>query len=113
MNVISEQELIARLDFRRPLTPKRPELPSAWPIPFEYGENQEGTRISVTKAREIIAELRAEVVEYEKGELLRAFEAEKARVDAITKQYSEMSDRWMNAMQENAALKRRLRRAKK
>lgn len=113
MKIIGEQELIARLDFMRPLKPAEPEPEGSWPIPFAYGENVEGTRISVPKARQIIAELRAEVAEYEKRELRRAFDAEKERNASLEKGYSEMAERWMKACAEAAALKVRLRRRSK
>jgi 3-methyladenine DNA glycosylase/8-oxoguanine DNA glycosylase len=115
MEVLTEAELAAKLDFRRPLTPPPPDHRlNAWPIPFEYGANAgTGTRISIAMAKTIAAELRAAVAEAEKREVLIAFEQEKARSAALCQQASKAQDETAAAHVEIATLKRALRRRKK
>jgi hypothetical protein len=109
MEVINEQEMAARLDFRSPLhEPKEPPV-SLWCIPFEYGGLRKGTRISISKAKEIAAELRAAVAEEEKLELKRAFDREKERADEAGKRNMKAMEDNFRLEQEVALLKRRLR----
>jgi predicted nucleotidyltransferase component of viral defense system len=113
MKIITQDELAERLDFMRPMQP--PEETSAqktWPIPFEYGSNEKGTRISVSKARYIAAELRAEVAEAEKRELYDAFKAEQRRVGEAHKNTGAAENKWYAAMQEIAILKTQIRQLK-
>lgn len=95
MEILTESQLAERLDFARPLplpdhaTPTRGMAPpedSIWRIPFEYGTNAKGTRISVGKARQIVAELRAAVAEDECREMRKHFDRERERADAALKQ---------------------------
>jgi hypothetical protein len=75
MEVLSAQEMASRLDFQRPLhETKEPERESMWCIPFEWGANTKGTKISIAKAKEISSELRASVAEAEMRELRRYFD---------------------------------------
>ena len=113
MEILSEEEMAARLQFRRPLHEKPDDTESLWCIPFEWGGNAKGTRISISKAKEISAELRASVAEAEYRQLLREFKKEQERTKEIGKTYTEMSDRWFKAMGEVGALKRRLARRRK
>lgn len=83
MEILTESQMAARLDFRRPLQPEPdPPRDGVWCIPFEFGPSEKGTRISIAKAKEIAAELRASVAEAEKRELLHAFKAEQKRVES-------------------------------
>jgi len=115
MEVLSETDLAARLDFMRPLHPQVPvKSESTWCIPFEYGSNEPGTRISVSKAREIASELRMHIAEYERRELRRAFDQEKERNEAMSGRLLDEQKKVFALEGEVAVLKRRLRsRAKK
>jgi hypothetical protein len=113
MDVLTEQEMGARLDFMRPLNPGPPEKESLWCIPFEWGANAKGTRISIAKAKEIAAELRAAVAEAEKRELRRYFDREKERGDSSCKQSAEWQQKYFEAQGEITTLKRRLNARKK
>jgi hypothetical protein len=112
MKILSESEMGARFDFMRPLARESAatEVVGIWCIPFEYGDNAKGTRISISKAREIAAELRAAIAEAEKRELYQAFKAEEARVRAIEEQYTRASDQVTRLTGEIADLRRRHRR---
>lgn len=112
MEILTEEELAMKLDFRRPLHPP-PEPKTAWCIPFEYGANEKGTRISIPKAKQIAAELRAEVAEAEKRELFRAFEQEKARGENLSTQLSKAHVETLDAKSELVELKRKLQRKKR
>ncbi len=87
MEILDGAELVSRIDFARPLH-EAPEKESLWCIPFEWGSNVKGTRISIAKAKEIASELRAAVAEAEKRELMREFTREKARSDDLCRQLS-------------------------
>ncbi len=112
MQILTEDELVAKLDFRRPLNPVPEERPGAWPIPFEYGACEKGTKISIAKAKQIAAELRAEVAEAEKRELYAAFKQEEKRSAAIGAQYSQAMDEKFTALAELAVLKNKHRRVR-
>jgi hypothetical protein len=109
MEVRSEQEMAVSLDFRRPLHPEPEERESIWCIPFEWGANAKGTRISIAKAKEISSELRAAVAEAEQRELRRYFDREKARGDDLSKRLAEAQRDTFEAKGEIAILKQRLR----
>lgn len=114
MKVLSEGEFTARVDFLSPLKPE-PEGNAPfdnWPIPFEYGGCAKGTRISIAKARQIAAELRASIAEAERDELFREFKREQARCEEIGRQASKASDERLDALGEVADLKRALRKAR-
>ncbi len=112
MKIIGESEMAARLDFMRPLHPS-PEPPGGvWCIPFEWGANEKGTRISIAKAKEIAAVLRASIAEAEMRQLRKAFEEEQARTAKLVSDYSEASDARYAALAEVATLKQKLRRRK-
>lgn len=109
MKVVTEEELVARLEFRRPL-PQPPEPPeSPWCIPFEFGDCPKGTRISIAKAKEIAAELRASVAEAELRQVRKAYADEVKRSEDLCRQYSEASDGKSLALAEVAELKRKVR----
>lgn len=106
---MSEEDLAARLDFRRPLHPA-PEAPTTpWCIPFEYGSNVKGTRISVAMARQIAAELRAAVAEEELRQMRVHFGREVERAKEIGAQYTKATDEKFALMGEVNELKKRLR----
>jgi hypothetical protein len=109
MNVLTESEMAARMDFVRPLKQPAPERESIWCIPFEFGPGEKGTRISISKAREIASELRASIAEAEKRQLQQAFDEERKRGDTLCHQYSEEADARRMAEHELAELKRKAR----
>lgn len=109
MRVLSEEEMVARLDFMRPLHPPEEPKDGQWCIPFEYGGLAKGTRISIAKAREIAAELRAAVAEAEKRELRLAFDDERKRSESLGAQFSAQVEKTQDALMEVAILKKRLR----
>lgn len=108
MKVLAESELATRLDFLRPLHPPKEEPEGTWRIPFEYGANEKGTKISVPKALQIIAELRAEVAEANLRDMRKYFDEEKARGDRLVSEYSKASDDAMMLRGEIAALKKKI-----
>ncbi len=112
MDVLSTEEMAAKLDYRRPLKPEPEVQEGLWCIPFEYGENSKGTRISPALAKTIAAELRAHIAEWEKRELRRAFDQEKKRAEELGRQSSEARTQLFDANQEIAALKRALHKKK-
>lgn len=112
MKILTPEKMAEHLDFRRPLHPSE-RTKTMWPIPFEYGANEKGTRISVAKARVIAAELRAEVAEEEKRELFDAFQAEQRRAAEARKNTRVAEDKWIAAMAEVAVLKTKLGALKK
>jgi len=99
-----------KLDFRRPLHPPTEKPESAWCIPFEYGANEKGTCISIPKAKQIAAELRAEVAEAEMRELRRAFEDERRRSQTFAEQASTAQSDALLARAEVGELTRKARR---
>lgn len=112
MEILTEEEMAARVDFARPLKPTE-ERESLWCIPFEYGHGAQGTRISIAKAREIAADLRANVAEAEKRELRRAFKAEQDRCKAFEGQLRDYQTRVDELFAQVAELTRRLRAKKR
>lgn len=113
MEVISEQEMGARLDFVKPMSPKPPERVSLWCIPFEYGNCPKGTKISIAKAREIAADLRAAVADAEREEMRRAFEVEKERTMDLIRRYADEQQRSAQLQGEANALRSALRAEKR
>lgn len=113
MKVIDEKDMTIRFDFLRPLKPLPEESESVWCIPFEYGANEKGTRISISKAKEIAAELRAEIAEAEKRELFRAFKQEEARAIAAHQSSASAHEEKFALMQQLEKLKKENRRRKK
>lgn len=113
MEILSEEEMAARIDFKRPLKPEPedaiPPRQSVYSIPFEYGENPRGTVISIAKAREIAAELRAEIAEFDKREVFRALKQEQARSKSFGQQLSAKNKELFEAMSRIALLEQRLR----
>jgi hypothetical protein len=109
MEILSEGQMVARLEFMRPLKPVPDEPPSQWCIPFEWGGLPKGTRISIAKAKEIAAELRASVAEAEKRELRRALDQEKACSDETSKSSAKYQLETHELRAEIVRLKRRLR----
>jgi hypothetical protein len=91
MEILTPDEFAAKFDFRRPIKEPPPEEHGAWPIPFEYGKNANGTRISIAMAKTIAAELRAEVAEAENREVLRAFKQEQERSAEALKQSASLA----------------------
>lgn len=112
MEIKTEQELAERLDFRAPLKPD-PEERSMWCVPFEYGGNVKGTRISIAMAKTISAQLRADVAEAEKAELLRYFKREEERAREAGRQTAKYQSELYEAKGQIAILERRLRAKKK
>jgi len=106
---MTEAEFAMKVDFRRPLEPPPEKAESAWCIPFEYGENAKGTLISILKAKQIAAELRAEIAEAEKRGLFRAFKAEEQRVEEYQRQQGKMRDEMDSLLREVFDLKVKLR----
>jgi len=82
-----------RIGFVRPLKPTPHEVESLWCIPFEYAGNHKGTRISVSKAKEIAADLRAAIAEAEQRDMLRYFERERKHNVELRKQLAESHER--------------------
>ena len=113
MEILSEEELGARIDFKRPLHPEPEKRPGLWCIPFEWGLNGKGTLITIAKAKEIAAELRASVAEAEKRELRHYFDEEKERTAEFGRQLSAERDKTFAAQSEVAILRHQLRTAKK
>ncbi len=113
MEILTEEEMAARLDFRRPLKQEPedaiPPRQSVYSIPFEYGANPKGTVISIAKAREIAAELRAEIAEFDKREIFRAFKQEEARSKSFGEQLSAKDKELFDAKSQIAHLERKLR----
>lgn len=113
MKILTEEEMQTRLEYARPLKPSG-EVPSRrWCIPFEYGANEKGTRISIPEAKRIAAELRAEIAEAEKCELFEAFKKEEERSKNLGRLYSETETKWFEVQHEIAELKRKLRAKRK
>lgn len=113
MKIIAEEELATRVDFRRPLHPPPDPPESPWCIPFEFGGCPKGTRISIAKAKEIAAELRASVAEAELRQVRKAYADEVERNIDLCAQYSAASDQRLAALQEVAELKQKLRSRRK
>jgi hypothetical protein len=113
MEILSEEEMAAKLDFARPLHPKPEEPEIIWCIPFEWGKNAKGTRISIAKAKEIAAELRASVAEAEKRELRRAFDLEKKRGEELGNKSANVERMLFDSQQEILILKRQIKALKK
>ena len=109
MEILSKEELASRIDFRRPLHPEPEEPDNMWCIPFEWGSNVKGTYISIAKAKEIAAELRASVAEAEMRALRRYFDREKERGDSLCRQLSQAQLEALSAKAEIRDLKGRLR----
>ena len=109
MEVLTEEELAARLDFRRPLKDATEERESIWCIPFEWGSNVKGTKISIAKAKEIAAELRREIAESELRQLRHYFQRETERAAELGRQSSEEREKVFTLQGEVAQLKRQLR----
>lgn len=111
MKVLSEDEFTSRLEYLRPLHPSKEvesNATTAWPIPFEYGANEKGTRISVPKALQIIAELRAAVAEENARQMRRYFDEEKARGDRLVSEISKSNEELLDARTEISTLKRKI-----
>jgi hypothetical protein len=107
MKIIDGEEMAARLEYRRPLHPEPEEPAGLWCIPFEYGANERGTRISIAKAKEISAELRAAVAEVEKRQIFDAFKAEEDRGNRLSEQLSKAINERVAAIGEVVEMKRR------
>jgi hypothetical protein len=109
MEILNPSQLASRLDYTRPLKEEPEKEDSVWCIPFEYGANGKGTRISIALAKTISAELRAAVAEAEKKELRRYFDREKERGDELSKRSAETEQALFDAKGTIAHLERRLR----
>ncbi len=110
MQILTPDEMASTLDFVRPMA-KPPETPaggSSWPIPFEYGPDSAGTRVSVAKARQIIAELAARIAEHERRELYLAFKREEKRCESIAADYSKAMEEKYEMARELAAVRGKL-----
>ncbi len=113
MKVRSEGEFEARFDFVRPIKPVAEERPGMWCIPFEYGDCPRGTRVSIAKAKEIAAALRADVAEAERLVLKVEFDKEKATVEDLKRREATAQLEKHAAIGELEALKRKLRARRK
>jgi hypothetical protein len=113
MEILSAEEMAARLDYMSPLHPKEEPRDSLWCIPFEWGCAAKGTKITVAKAREIASELRALVAEHDMRELKRYFDKEQARVKELERRLVEEGDLKFALQQEILVLKGNLREAKR
>lgn len=113
MKILTPEEFTSRFEFVGPIHPAPEEKQGAWCIPFEYGSNVKGTRISIAKAKEIAAELRAAVAEAEKRLVLEAFQDEKARCEALREQLSKEHQKSFEERTKVAELKARLLRSRK
>ncbi len=116
MEVLTEAEMAARLDFRRPLKEepyKQVQGPSLWRIPFEWGGLPKGTLITVAKAKEIAAELRRLVAEAEVEDWRRAFEEEKDRCKTFEASLSKSHEETFQVKRERNVLAEELRRLKR
>lgn len=113
MEILNEGQLAARLDYMRPLKAETENPESVWCIPFEYGANEKGTRISIALAKTIAAELRMHVAEADKRELRRAFDNEVKRSDETCKQSAVYQNETFQLKAEIAVLQRRLRAKRK
>jgi hypothetical protein len=113
MDVLSEQEMAAKLDFASPLKPEPEQRESLWCIPFEYGDSRKGTRISIALAKTIAAQLLMHVAQAEQRELRRYFDREKERGDSLGRQLSESHGREQQQAATIAQLQKQLKRRKK
>lgn len=113
MDILNSEELAAQLDFVSPLHPEPEEPQGVYCIPFEWNGARKGTKISVAKAKEISAELRAQVAEAEKRIIRKAFDKEVERTTAYAKQLSEWQDKYYKQTTEVAVLHNRLRLARR
>lgn len=115
MQILTEEELSARLDYRRPLesAPEVPEREPLYCIPFEYGSNTKGTLISLALAKTIAAELRAAIAEHDKRELYRAFKQEEQRCRSLMEQVTAANDRHFDALGEMNAMRMKLQAARR
>lgn len=115
MEILSEQEMAARLDYMK-LLKQEPEVDKREPlycIPFEYGDNPKGTKISKVLAKTIAAELLMHVAESDKREIFRAFKQEQERVESYGRQVQAANDEKYAALSEVAFLKRKLNRLRR
>jgi hypothetical protein len=115
MDILSQQQMRDRLDFMRPLHKKEDESPARndYPIPFEYGSNEKGTRISVSKAKVIAAELLKEIALVEKEEILRYFKREEETVKRVLHESAQYQSQTHELKAQIAVLERRLRNRRK
>jgi hypothetical protein len=113
VEILSEEGLAERVNFARPLHPSPEERRSIWCIPFEWGNNAKGTKISLSKAKEIASELRALIAQEEANELRRAFEEEKKRCERFGQAAREDQEKRFALEGEIAILKERIRELKK
>lgn len=112
MEILSQDDMDARIGSARPLNKAAADADangeSLWCIPFPEGGHPE-TRISIMRAKIIAAELTIRVLEAEKRQLLRGFKKEQERGKESGRQYTEMSNRWMEAQNEVMKLRKRRR----
>jgi hypothetical protein len=113
MEIISPEQMAAKLDYVSPLKKEDPERESIWCIPFEYGGARKGTKISIALAKTISAELRADVAEAEKRELRRALDQERHRSEEMGRQASQARDEQFKAMGKVALLRQETARLRK
>lgn len=117
MEILTEEEMAMRIDYRAPLQKEDPNaIPpkqSVYAIPFEYGENRKGTVISVALAKQIAAELRAEIAEWDKQEIFRAFKEEQARSSRIADLSAAKETELFEARSHIVRLESELRKVKK
>jgi hypothetical protein len=112
MEILSQDDMDARIGSVRPLNKSAADADengrSLWCISFPEGGHPE-TRISIMQAKLIAANLTIRVLEAEKKQLLREFKNEQERGKETGRQYTEMSNRWMEAQSEVVKLRKRRR----
>jgi hypothetical protein len=109
VEVLTEEQLAGRIDYRRPMKDVPDERESLWCIPFPYGSNHRETKISIALAKTISAQLRADVAEAEQRELKRYFDRQTKRAEEMGRQCSDEQKKVFALQGEVADLKRRLR----
>jgi predicted Fe-S protein YdhL (DUF1289 family) len=103
MDILSREELDARISTVRPLTEiaKKVDdsLTSSWPIAFPESGTP-GTRISLMQAKVITANLTIRVLEVEKAQLLEELQKEQARGVVQGRYHAEEREKWFQMQNE-------------
>jgi hypothetical protein len=109
MEILSQDDMDARISSVRPLNKSAADADeNARSLWCPEGGHPE-TRISIMQAKLIAANLTIRVLEAEKKQLLREFKNEQERGKETGRQYTEMSNRWMDAQSEVVKLRKRRR----
>jgi len=113
MEILTPGEMAAKFDFVSPMKEEPEERVDMWPISFEYGGLKKGTRISISKAKEISAELRAAVAEAEKKEIKRAFDQERKSLEEANKRSAQHQQDFYDQLRRTNLAEQSLRRLKR